>query len=250
MRVEFDSVFVPVDSSIPVPLYLQVVTQIDDAVRRGKLRRGSLFPSEFEMCDGFGIARSTLRRAFQVLEERGIITRERGRGGGTRISSTASISRRPGTFDTVFELIAATQRIPHTRLVLASEEVVDEAFAKQSGFPVGASIIHFLRQRSADDVPIAVLENWVLVDRVTFDTRRLKDESMDKLLRGGGVVITHVEFEFLPSRADDHAEFFRVDADTPIIIEVRRVYDREGQYEYSHLCSHPFNDRIRGSISP
>lgn len=250
MRVEFDSVFTPIDHSLPIPLYVQIVTRIDDAIRRGKLQRGTLLPSESAMCEGFTVARSTLRRALAVLNERGVISRERGRGGGTRIESVASISRRPGTFDTVFELIVASSHRPRTRLITFEEMEIGHAFVEESGFAPGTRVVHVLRHRSADDEPVAVLENWIRAEWVRFDPERIERESLDALLHEGGVRVHHAEFELRPDVAGVNAAFLRLDPSAPVIIEERHVYDGEGQYEYSLHYNHPLNERIRGSIAP
>lgn len=168
MRTSFDDVFQPVDHTSSIPLYLQIVFQMDSALRAGRLPQDTLLPSEPELCAGFDVSRSTLRRAMGKLEDRGIVTRERGRGKGTRIVSTAPITRTPGSFTTMFNQIAAARRRPRTRVLTFERLVVDEALANLTGFPVNTSIVHVLRHRSANDVPVAVLENWILSDYISF----------------------------------------------------------------------------------
>ncbi|MFV0434217.1 MAG: GntR family transcriptional regulator [Leucobacter sp.] len=251
MRVAFDEVFHPVDHSSSIPLYLQIVFQTDNALRTGKLSRDALLPSENELCGGFGVARSTLRRAMGKLEERGIIARERGRGKGTRIVRAAPITRTPGSFATVFNQIAASARKPLTRVLVFEELIVDESLAELTELPFGASVVHIRRQRSANDEPVAVLENWILAEYIGFDASRLEGESLDALLRENGVSVHHAEFEFQAVLLDgDTAEFFQLPEGTPIVQEVRRVFNGEHQYEYSSHHNHPLNERLRGIASP
>lgn len=251
MRAKFEEVFHPVDHSSSIPLYLQIVFQVDSALRTGKLSRDAMLPSENDLCTGFGVARSTLRRAMGKLVERGIIARERGRGGGTRIVRAAPITRTPGSFATLFDAISASARKPRTKVLIFEELVVDEDLSEMSELPIGASVTHILRHRSANDEPIAVLENWILSEYVGFDPRRLEDESMEALLRECGVRIHHAEFEFLAVRAPTGtAEFFQLPEGTPVIEEVRRSFNSRHQYEYSSHHNHPQNDRLRGIASP
>ncbi len=250
MRTSFDDVFQPVDHTSSIPLYLQIVFQMDSALRAGRLPQDTLLPSEPELCAGFDVSRSTLRRAMGKLEDRGIVTRERGRGKGTRIVSTAPITRTPGSFTTMFNQIAAARRRPRTRVLTFERLVVDEALANLTGFPVNTSIVHVLRHRSANDVPVAVLENWILSDYISFDPVRLEDESMDVLLREGGARIHHAEFEFQPTLAGEHGEFFCIDPAAPVIKEIRHVFNDRWQYEYAEAHSHPRNERLRGVASP
>lgn len=250
MRVPFAEVFSPVDRSSSIPLNTQIVFQIDEAVRLGRIKQGDLLPSENELCAGFNVARSTLRRALAQIESTGVVSRERGRGKGTRVESVPPISRTPGTFDTVYEMIAASARKPITKLLAFESLIVDGEFSKMSGFQEGTRLIRILRHRSANEVPIAVLENWILESHVPFEPRRLERESMEVLLRESGVRIQYADFEFRPALAGDTAEFFGIDEATPVINEVRHSFDARGQYEYSFHYSHPKNERVRGKSTP
>lgn len=250
MRITFSDAFGPVDHLSSIPLFLQIVFQVDEALRSGKLTQGALLPSENDLCEGFNVARSTLRRAMAQLAEHGTVSRERGRSGGTRIIRAEPVTRTPGTFATLFDQIAASARLPVTKLLVFQELVVDEALAAMTQLPVGAPVTHILRHRSANDEPIAVLENWILSDYLRFQPERLKAESMEALLREGGVEIHHADFEFRATLACETAGFFGIDADTPVVQEVRHVFDATRQYEYSEHYSHPENERLRGVAQP
>ncbi|MGO2046572.1 MAG: GntR family transcriptional regulator [Brachybacterium tyrofermentans] len=250
MKVPFRRAFVPVDHSTSIPLNTQIVLQFEEALRAGMLSEGDQLPSELDLGKGFQVSRTTLRRAMARLEERGAILRERGRGKGTTVVHAEPITRSPGTTTTLYEMIAASSRLPITTLLTYEHHLVDETFSVTSGFSVGTRVIHILRHRSANAEPIAVLENWILEDHVTFAPERLGMESMEMLLQEGGVRQRRVLFEYRATVAGDHAEFLGVSADTPVIDEIRHVHDNEGQYEYSHHVSHPENERVRGAITP
>lgn len=251
MRLTFEEAFQPVDHASSIPLYLQIVLQIDSALRKGRLTQDALLPSENELCAGFGVARSTLRRAMGKLEDRGTVSRERGRGRGTRIVGPAQVTRTPGGFATIFDAISASARKPRTVVLAFEEMIVDEEFSEQSGLPVGMELVHILRHRSANEEPIAVIENWIRRDLVRFEPQRLEGESLERLLREGGVRLHHAEFEFRAVLAEGGiAAFFDVHAGVPVIQEERRIFDEHEQYEYAHNYSHPHNARLRGVASP
>jgi DNA-binding GntR family transcriptional regulator len=249
-RIEFSDVFAPVDHLSPIPLNLQIVTQIESALHRDKLEKGVLLPSEADLCAGFGAARSTVRRALKTLESRGMVTRERGRSGGTRIEGSGPLTRTPGAFTTLYELIAGTQRKPRTRVHSARSERVTDEMSDLMGFPVGTQVMHITRFRSANEVPVAVLENWIRPAYITFALERLESESLEALFRESGVKISHVEFEYVAVRAGKTAEFFEIDPSDPVLNEIRHVFDEQHQYEYSHHYTHPENERVRGVATP
>lgn len=249
-RLTFSEVFTPVDHTSQIPLSLQIVSQFGDAIQRGRLETGAKLPSEAEMCAGFDVARSTLRRALSTLEDQHMIDRKRGRNGGTSIARSAPIARTPGTFTTLFDMISQTARKPQTQLVVAEEITVDEALSDASGFSVGVKLMHLLRVRSANDEAIAVLENWIRPEHLKFDLARLESESLEALLRETGTVIDHARFEYRAVMAGAYAKYLGVEEDTPVINEVRRVFDTTEQYEYSHHLSHPERERVRGIATP
>ncbi|PCC40666.1 hypothetical protein CIK66_02540 [Brachybacterium alimentarium] len=250
MKVPFRRAFAPVDQATSIPLNTQIVLQFEEALRAGLLSEGDQLPSEMELGEGFQVSRTTLRRALAHLEERGAILRERGRGKGTTVVHAEPITRPPGSITTLYEMIAASSRRPVTTLLTYEPQQVDETFSVTSGFSVGSRVIHILRHRSANAEPIAVLENWILETHVTFAPERLGEESMEMLLREGGVRQRRVLFEYRATVAGDHAEFLGVATDTPVVDEIRHIHDDAGQYEYSHHVSHPENERVRGVITP
>ncbi|WP_018501105.1 FadR/GntR family transcriptional regulator [Parafrankia discariae] len=64
-----------------------VAESIRVQVARGELRPGDRFPTEDELIEIFGVARTTLREALRLLEAEGLVTVLRGRHGGPRVTS-------------------------------------------------------------------------------------------------------------------------------------------------------------------
>jgi len=63
-------------------IFQDVVEQIQEAILEGKLTPGDLLPSERELRETFNVSRGTLREAFRVLEQKGLIEIRLGTGGG------------------------------------------------------------------------------------------------------------------------------------------------------------------------
>ena len=54
--------------------------EIESAIISKKLVPGEKLPSEFELCTQFGVSRTAVREALQMLSARGLISIEKGRG--------------------------------------------------------------------------------------------------------------------------------------------------------------------------
>ncbi len=63
-----------------IPLFMQIVDQIKQRIKSGELDSGMFLPKEVDFAKEFGVTRSTLRNALQVLEREGFIERRRSKG--------------------------------------------------------------------------------------------------------------------------------------------------------------------------
>lgn len=61
-------------------VYVQLADDIVARIRGGEYPPGSRLPSEAELSESYGVAKMTVRRALEVLRERGHIRTLRGRG--------------------------------------------------------------------------------------------------------------------------------------------------------------------------
>ncbi len=63
----------------PRPLYLQIIIQLKEQMRRGTLKPGDELPSVRELANSLGINMHTVRNAYIKLREQGIINLSLGR---------------------------------------------------------------------------------------------------------------------------------------------------------------------------
>ncbi|MFD3562157.1 GntR family transcriptional regulator [Streptomyces sp. NPDC058686] len=70
----------PSDPNAPRAPYMRVRDALAADIASGAYAPGSPLPSEAELCERFGVARETARRAVRVLRERGLVRTEWGRG--------------------------------------------------------------------------------------------------------------------------------------------------------------------------
>jgi len=68
------------DTDPKTPKYLQVVNSINEAIRRGELRRGDQVFSINELSDEFFLGRDTVQKAYNILRKKGVLTAVPGKG--------------------------------------------------------------------------------------------------------------------------------------------------------------------------
>jgi GntR family transcriptional regulator len=62
-----------IQTSAPEPVYEQIVRQIHEAVKSGKLKAGTLLPTVRQLAGDLVINRNTVSRAYRILEEQGVV---------------------------------------------------------------------------------------------------------------------------------------------------------------------------------
>ncbi len=179
MRLKYDS----------RPLYLQAEEALSNMISDGTYGPGDRLPPEPELAEQLGISRATLREALRSFEDRGLITRRRGKGtfvnvpkpliesGLERLESLDTLARRMG-------LVCTTEN-----LEILEQEASEEIAAKLD-IPPGSPVITVGRTKVTNATPVAYVYD-VLPPRVT-DIQRLREEFE------GSVVDFLLEKENLP----------------------------------------------------
>ena len=91
------------ESVLVVRSYEQVVEQIRDGIRDGRLRPGHKLPPEKELAESFGVSRGVVREAIKTLAALGQVESRQGSGTFVRTPSAPSISRDLTLFATTDE---------------------------------------------------------------------------------------------------------------------------------------------------
>ena len=68
------------DHRSSIPIYLQLQTQVNQAINGGVLKEGDQLPSVRELATQLTVNPNTIARAYQELEREGVIETLRGRG--------------------------------------------------------------------------------------------------------------------------------------------------------------------------
>lgn len=69
-----------IDRSSPIPFYFQLAELLEHAITQNHWVSSERLPSESELCEHFGLSRTTVRQALARLEQEGLISRQKGRG--------------------------------------------------------------------------------------------------------------------------------------------------------------------------
>lgn len=88
-----ESIF-QINPQLNVPIYQQLVDAIRTAIKKGELVSGQQLPTVQEVTNQLGIARGTIKRAYDELERAGLVEKVQGRGTFVRYQPANSGSRK------------------------------------------------------------------------------------------------------------------------------------------------------------
>lgn len=236
------ALFSPADQSSAMPLFLQIVGQVEGALRARRLKPSQMLPAEPVLCEQFNVSRKTLRRATDHLVKLGLIRRIH--GVGTVVTDEARVDGLSAIRSIHHDLISA-RRTPETRLVSATPGIIDIALSERTGFPVGAEVLFITRLRRAEGLLIAILNN-VVSSRIGLpEEDELAGSFLDVMNRRG--LHSHIVRQEITARlpTQEQALLLEITPTTPILCETIQNVDAEGEIlNHSMNLYHPSNHRM------
>jgi len=224
---------VTIDRSSPVPLYHQLAEQLERAITDGKLQPGDPFENEVAVAERLHLSRPTVRRAIQELVDQGLLIRRRGLG--TRISNR-KVHRKAELTSLYDDLKRAGQK-PRTELLEFGTRV-DERAATGLDLPADTPLLHVVRLRYADDIPLAYMQNWLPPAYSDITAEELTGGGMYDALRKRGVKPV-VAQQNIGARMPTASERRHLDmkASHPVLTMTRMAFDAAGQaVEFGDHC--------------
>ena len=221
------------DPASPVPLYQQLLVQLQNRIDSGEFGPGTVLPGEFDLSRDYGVSRITAKRALDELAEAGLVKRERGRG--TRVLERAGASAVRTSIDGWLENISMMQATTEVRLLSFEYLNAGPDIASALELDDGAEVQRSVRVRTLDGVPMSYLVCFLPADvGREFDAAALASTSMLTLLEQAGHPVASARQTVSATlAAPDTAQALEVNAGAPLL-EVRRIArsadDRAVQY--------------------
>lgn len=219
-------VHVALDRSSPVPLYHQVATAFETAIRDGDLPPGTRLDNEIELAKRYSLSRPTMRQALDQLVQAGLVVRRRGIG--TQVVEPPV--RRPLQLSSLYDDLIQQGSKPTTELLELTGVQADKDRAELLAIQEGTDLQHLRRVRSIDGTPLAIMENWVPTDVVKLTAERLQTSGLYDLMRAAGVDfrLAHQRMGATVATAEQ-AELLDVDKGSPLVLMERVARDSNGR---------------------
>jgi DNA-binding GntR family transcriptional regulator len=212
------------DRASPVPLYYQVATQLEEAIRAGKISVGSRLDNEVELANRFGLSRPTIRRAIAELVDGGLLVRQR--GVGTRVVSDKIV--RPVQLTSLHDDLLASGAGPYTKVLSLKQIPPTEELAVDFGSRERLWEIN--RLRGTDAGPLALMRNWIRSGIAGVSVSALETGGLYELLRAAGADL-HVARARIGARAAsaEEASALGIEEGAACVTMRRHAYDASGR---------------------
>lgn len=221
-----DALFFATDRPGPVPLYFQIAQCIEHAIRDGQLPTGGRLENEIDLAGRLGISRPTMRRALQELVGMGLLVRRRGIGTQV-VPGQISRSIAPTS---LYEDLERASRHPMQQVLTHEHVAAGGDVAEHLGLAPETGVLHLRRVRFADDVPIAVLENFLPgpYDELTRD--QLERHGMYQLLKARGAAVAAARQRIGARRATpEEACLLDMPRSASVLTMTRTAFDNSGR---------------------
>ncbi|WP_239257288.1 GntR family transcriptional regulator [Listeria ilorinensis] len=177
-----------------IPLYLQLMDAVIEAIQSGEYSAGERLPSERELCDKYGVSRITVRQAMQELERENYIVKRHGKG--TFVADKTD----PQNLIHLFSFTEEMKRLGHeptTRVIEFNKIAASERIARKLQVAENDPIYELVRLRLADDKEMMFERTYLSQAMFPELTKeQIEAKPMYDVFAGYGIVITRAVEEF------------------------------------------------------
>ncbi|GAA3066458.1 MULTISPECIES: GntR family transcriptional regulator [Actinomycetes] len=216
---------ITLDRSSPVPLYHQVASAFEKAIRDGLLPPETKLENEIALAKRYNLSRPTMRQAMDQLVQNGLVVRRR--GVGTQV--VGAPVRRNLRLSSLYNDLQDEGATPQTTVLSLELVEAETEIAEQLNLTRGAEVHHMVRLRTVDGRALALMENWVPRGIADFEQAELESDGLYNLLRRAGIDFRMAHQTVGAGAADARqAELLDTEVGAPLVMMDRTALDSRG----------------------
>ena len=145
------------------PAYARMYDALKKDIFNGEYGVGDFIPSEPELEKRFGVSRTTVRKAVDLLSREGLLSAKQGQG--TRVLDYKT-SQNLNTVSSISETLRKKGYEVTSRGMQIDFAQASHSVAKQLGVEDGHKVIRIQRIQLADGRPVVIMRNFILPEKV------------------------------------------------------------------------------------
>ncbi len=217
--------------------YLKLTDTLSELIENGTYKVGSKLPSERDLCQDYGLSRTTVRQALQELSQKGYVTSAQGKG---TFVSRPPIKQELLTIYSFDEDMRRLGKEPQTEVLDFLSLAATEKLAAMFEIPIGATVYRVIRLRAADGEPMLLETNFLPANRFEgISEEMIKGQSLYSLLVSKfSLKLTCAEETFAPVLLNYmEAKMLGTSINALGMLVERVSYEGEKMVEYSKSVS-------------
>lgn len=222
--------YIKVNKYSSVPLYDQIRSSLEEAIKGGKLKAGDKLPTEEEVCKYFAISRPVVRQAYSELIKAGLIVRERGRGTFVKeLDNRQLFMKHVISFH---EEMRLQGKVPYTKMLESGFWKEDDRIFSVLKIPEGGRCYYLERLRYGDGRPFEHVYNYLPYERFPgLEKYDFGKNSLYETLKADyGVKIVRAHRSLQATRATaKQAELLGLPRSATLLVIESAVYDQNDQ---------------------
>ncbi len=230
-----------------IPLYVQIIDNLSDAIRKGILKSGDRLPPQAELAQYLGVSLAPVKQALGELEKQGIITRRQGLGTFIRDITPVREERIQYSRIPWFHREMAERGLKPSAVVLMLEQMPagsDKQVQDELRLQATDQVVLLKRVRLADGMPLAIQSAYFVADKVPGLAERNigVEASITEILRDEyGLVIAAAQQRITgDSATTEDTRYLNVSEGSPLLLIERTSYLENGEpLEFLRDRRHP-----------
>ena len=205
-----------------VPLYHQLYEILRSYIDNGIWKQGDMIPPESQLKKQFNVSQITVRQSLNILVDKGLIYRRRGKG--TFVARSLLMSNLTRIVNFADDMRQRGLK-PHTTVIETGIGTVSKDTAQKLRMTIGDEIAYVNRLRYADDEPLSIEKtffNHALVPDILkndFANRSLSET----LLTDYGIQLAYAKQTISASPAsDEQSDLLNIAVGDPLLV-IRRI---------------------------
>lgn len=211
-----------------LPKYFQLKHILRESI--GALQPDSAVPSEAELCQQFGVSRTTVRKALSDLAQEGLVYSVQGKGTFVSAHKKTSgwVAQTGGLFADMTERgFQVTMRVLEVGIVPAEENI-----ANLLKVPVTTPVVRLMRLRFVDGKPFDIVTNYMPAARFPgLEKEDFNDSSLYTVLKNRyGVKFTSGERLIEATNCTtEEARLLQIPPNSALLVMRSTMFDETGQ---------------------
>ncbi|MCJ1977874.1 trehalose operon repressor [Pseudolactococcus paracarnosus] len=156
--------------------YEMILYDLEGKIKNKTVKENELLPSENELVKHYDASRATVRQALKILEERGLIQKQKGRG--SVVIASSKLNFPISGLTSYKELQASLGFESSTHVVTFEKLIIDQELANQTLFKLGTEVWHILRTRQINGKAVVLDRDFIKYDIAPDMTREAVADSL------------------------------------------------------------------------